>query len=162
MLIFAEWWDRQLFLFINLWSLWKAFESMENDNNKEMMLDNCLPSLLWMVNCTMGYAWQHEEVSCCWQRAFCKACVIAEVLLVFLLIHYYHFLYNFCIILLTLISFHDPERHLLLAQGRGFFTALMCWKSPWANTHLKANMPSNSIWCRQPGAHGEKSGSEAD
>lgn len=90
------------------------------------------------------YAWQLEEVSC-WQRAFCVAHVIAEVLFVFLLIHYYNFLCNFNVILLILISFHDPERPLLLAQVRGFFTALICWKSPWANTHLKGKMLSDSI-----------------
>lgn len=37
------------------------------------------------------------------------------------MIHYYHFLFNFNVILLIPISFHDPERHLLLAQVRGIF-----------------------------------------
>lgn len=89
-------------------------------------------------------------------RSFVVPHVIAELLFLFLLIHNYHFLCHFNVTFLILISCHDPERHLLLAQVRGFFIVLICWKSPWANTHLEANIPSGSIQLRQPGSHGVK------
>lgn len=114
---------------------------------KEMVLDNWLPSLLLVVN---GAEIIHEHLKrSVVDRAFGVPHVIAELLFVFLLIHNYQFLCHFNVTFLILISRHDPARHLLLAQVRGFFIVLTCWKSPWANTHLEANIPSGSI--QQPG-----------
>lgn len=96
----------------------------------------------WMVQSDM----MHDNLKrSLVDRAFGVPHVIAELLFVFLLIRNYHFLCHFNVTFLILIALHDPKRHLLLAQVRGFFIVLIWWKSPWANTHLKANMPSNGI-----------------
>lgn len=77
----------------------------------------------WLVQSAVMYDNLKRSVV---DRAFGVLHIIAELLFVFLQIHNYHFLYHFNVTFLILISLHDPERHLLLAQVRGFFIVLIC------------------------------------
>lgn len=137
---------------------------MEQTNYSYLLISNVFKDLLnlWTMIIIKKWCLTTDSPQCYWwwmvqsdmhdnlkksvvDRAFGVPLIISELLFVFLLIHNYHFLCHFNVIFLMLISLHDPERHLLLAQVRGFFIVLICWKSPCANTYLKANKPSDSI-----------------